>query len=157
MAETHVIVVGGGISGLAAAFDLAHRGVRVTLMEQHAATGGKMRQIEIGKHKIDSGPTVFALRWIFEDLFREAGLALEDHLTLHASDLLARHAWPDGSRLDLFADIARSQAAIEALAGAEDAERYGEFAAVSAEIFQTLDLPFMRDQRPSPTALAGRV
>ncbi|MEL6216601.1 MAG: FAD-dependent oxidoreductase, partial [Pseudomonadota bacterium] len=157
MAEAHVIVVGGGISGLTAAFDLAHRGVRVTLLEQHAAPGGKMRQIEIGEHKIDSGPTVFTMRWIFEDLFREAGLALEDHLELHASDLLARHAWPDGSRLDLYADVARSQSAIEAFAGAEDAARYGEFAAASAEIFRTLDLSFMRDQRPSPVALAGRV
>ncbi|MEL6302509.1 MAG: 1-hydroxycarotenoid 3,4-desaturase CrtD [Pseudomonadota bacterium] len=157
MAEAHVIVVGGGISGLTAAFDLAHRGVRVTLLEQHAAPGGKMRQIEIGEHKIDSGPTVFTMRWIFEDLFREAGLDLEDHLKLHASDLLARHAWPDGSRLDLYADVARSEAAIEAFAGAEDAARYGEFAAASAEIFRTLDLSFMRDQRPSPVALAGRV
>ncbi|MEO0364114.1 MAG: 1-hydroxycarotenoid 3,4-desaturase CrtD [Pseudomonadota bacterium] len=157
MAEPHVIVVGAGIGGLASAFDLAHRGVKVTVLEQHDAPGGKMRQIEVNGRGIDSGPTVFTMRWIFDDLFSEAGLVLDDHLTLQASELLARHAWPDGSQLDLFSDVERSQAAIEAFAGAEDADRYGEFAAASHDIFRTLDLPFMRSQRPSPPALAGRV
>ena len=157
MTERHVIVVGAGVGGLAAAFDLVHRGVRVTVVEQHARPGGKIRQLQVAGQGIDSGPTVFTMRWIFEDLFREAGLELAEHLELQPAEVLARHAWPDGSRLDLFGDVARSQSAIEALAGPEDAAAYGRFAARSADIFNTLDLSFMRNQRPSPLALGARV
>lgn len=153
----HVIVVGAGIGGLSAALDLASRGVRVTLLEQHDAPGGKMRQISVGGRFIDSGPTVFTMRWIFDDLFADAGLSFDEHLTLHPADLLARHAWADGGRLDLFADVAQSAAAIREFSGAPDAQAYVAFAKQSAKIFDTLDLPFMRAQRPSQLELAGRV
>ncbi|MEL7296138.1 MAG: 1-hydroxycarotenoid 3,4-desaturase CrtD [Pseudomonadota bacterium] len=153
----HVIVVGAGIGGLAAALDLSARGVRVTLVEKHASPGGKMRQINVAGRLIDSGPTVFTMRWIFDDLFAEAGLVLDDHLSLKAADLLARHGWSDGSRLDLFADPRKSAEAIGELCGAADARAYLEFARDSAKIFDTLDLPFMRAQRPNQLELAQRV
>lgn len=37
------LVLGGGIAGIAAAVGLAERGVRVTLLEQHAQLGGRVR------------------------------------------------------------------------------------------------------------------
>ena len=157
MPRKHVIVVGAGIGGLAAALDLSARGVRVTVLEQHGHPGGKMRQIEINGRGIDSGPTVFTMRWIFDDLFEEIGLDFDAHVTLHSADLLARHGWNDGGQLDLFADPKQSAAAIGELSGAEDARAYLDFARASAKIFNTLDLSFMRAQRPSPPELAARV
>ena len=157
MPRKHVIVVGAGMGGLAAALDLSARGVRVTVLEQHGHPGGKMRQVEFNGRGIDSGPTVFTMRWIFDDLFSEIGLNFDDHVTLHEAQLLARHAWQDGGRLDLFADVASSARAIRALSGAEDAQAYRDFAVQSAKIFDTLDLPFMRNQRPSPIELGLRV
>ena len=41
--ERHVVVVGGGIAGLAAAPGLAERGVQVTLLEREAQLGGRVR------------------------------------------------------------------------------------------------------------------
>lgn len=38
-----VLVVGGGIAGIAAAEALASRGVRVTLFERHPQLGGRVR------------------------------------------------------------------------------------------------------------------
>ncbi|MEQ4499548.1 FAD-dependent oxidoreductase, partial [Nocardioides kribbensis] len=38
----HVVVVGGGIAGLAAATGLAERGVRVTLLESTPQLGGRV-------------------------------------------------------------------------------------------------------------------
>ncbi|MEN7341660.1 MAG: 1-hydroxycarotenoid 3,4-desaturase CrtD [Pseudomonadota bacterium] len=157
MPQRHVIIVGAGVGGLSAAFDLASRGVRVTVIEQHAHAGGKMRQIAIGDHRIDSGPTVFTMRWIFDDLFAEAGHRLDEHLTLLPADLLARHGWTDGSRLDLFADVNKSAAAIAAFSGQADADAYRAFARDSGRIFETLDTSFMRAQRPSQIELAQRV
>ena len=157
MSAPHVIVVGAGIGGLSSALDLAARGARVTLFEQHDAPGGKMRQVDVGGRRIDSGPTVFTMRWIFDDLFAEAGLDLDEHLELVPADLLARHSWPDRSRLDLFADPRRTANAIREFSGAGEAEAYLRFAIQSGEIFDTLDLSFMRAQRPGPVELSARL
>ena len=43
----HVIVIGGGMAGLAAASSLAHRGVAVTLLEAASQLGGRARSVAI--------------------------------------------------------------------------------------------------------------
>ncbi|WP_319805184.1 FAD-dependent oxidoreductase [Micropruina sonneratiae] len=46
--DRHVVVVGGGIAGLAAATVLAERGVRVTLLEAQQQLGGRVRAWPLG-------------------------------------------------------------------------------------------------------------
>ncbi|MGK7861322.1 1-hydroxycarotenoid 3,4-desaturase CrtD [Falsiroseomonas sp. E2-1-a4] len=153
----HVVVIGAGIGGLSAAADLARQGVRVTVLERAATPGGKMRHVQAGGAAIDGGPTVFTMRWIFSGLFEDAGRRLEDALVLRRADILARHAWREGGRLDLFADIDESAEAIGAFAGAQDAQGFRDFAARSADIFRTLQHSFIAAQRPSPLDLVRRV
>ncbi|WP_270933256.1 1-hydroxycarotenoid 3,4-desaturase CrtD [Falsiroseomonas oryzae] len=148
-----VIVIGAGVGGLAAAADLARRGAEVLVLERAAAAGGKMRQLR----GVDAGPTVFTMRWIFEGLFADAGERIEDALDLVEADILARHAWRQGGRLDLFADIARSAEAIGDFAGAAEARGYLEFCARSADIHRTLVGSFIAAERPSPLDLVNRV
>ena len=100
----HVAIVGAGVGGLAAAVRIASSGLRVTLLEAGDGPGGKLREAEIGDRAIDVGPTVFTLRDVFDDIFASAGERLDDHLTLHRSETIARHVFADGSRLDLYAD-----------------------------------------------------
>ena len=147
-----ILVIGAGVGGLAAAADLARRGCDVTVLERAPSHGGKMRHV-LG---MDAGPTVFTMRWIFEALFADAGETLSDHLTVHATDILARHAWRAGGRLDLFASIDRSADAIGAFAGARDARGYREFCARAGAIYRTLEQPFIASQRPSPFTLMRR-
>ena len=144
------------MGGLAAAFALAARGLPVTLVERHATPGGRMRQIEVAGRRLDAGPTVFTMRWVFEALFARAGLALEEHLPLHRAELLARHSWVGSESLDLFADVDRSAEAIAAFASARDADNYRVFAAKSEAMFETLDTTFMRASRPNPVELGLR-
>ncbi|MEM9057533.1 MAG: 1-hydroxycarotenoid 3,4-desaturase CrtD, partial [Pseudomonadota bacterium] len=153
-ATSHVVVVGAGVGGLAAACDLSARGVAVTLLDRHAKPGGKMRQLSVGGAGIDSGPTVFTMRWIFDDLFAAMGENLDEHLGLAPVERLARHSWPDGSRLDLYADVERSIEAIAHFAGAGEAKAYRRFAAQSQRIFETLDHTFMQRHKPGPVELA---
>jgi 1-hydroxycarotenoid 3,4-desaturase len=145
------------MGGLAAAIDLARRGAAVTVLERAAAPGGKMRRVIADGAGIDGGPTVFTMRWVFEGLLRDAGTRLEDELQLSAADILARHAWREGGRLDLHADIDRSAAAITQFAGAAEADGYRRFCARSRQIYQTLERPFIDGQRPSPFELSRRV
>ena len=44
--EKGVIVIGGGITGLQAALDLASAGVRVYLVEKSPSLGGRMAQLD---------------------------------------------------------------------------------------------------------------
>ncbi|RTL23732.1 MAG: phytoene desaturase [Burkholderiales bacterium] len=152
-----VLVIGAGIGGLTAATLLAHAGLDVQLLERAATPGGKMRQVEVGPLRLDGGPTVLTMRWVFDALFERLGQSLDRHLHLKPCDVLARHAWGPGERLDLFADLERSIAAIASFSSPGEAQRYRAFCARAEQVYTTLDLPFMRSSRPSPGSLAWRV
>ncbi|MDJ0908187.1 MAG: phytoene desaturase family protein [Woeseiaceae bacterium] len=151
--EPHVIVIGAGVGGLSTAIDLAAGGARVTLFESASVPGGRMREIVVDGQGIDSGPTVFTMRWVFDELFAAAGHDLGEEVDLVKADVLARHSWIDGSRLDLYADVERTVDAIGEFAGAAEASAYRRFAAESKRIFETLDHSFMRAEKPSPLGL----
>jgi 1-hydroxycarotenoid 3,4-desaturase len=155
MAE-RVVVIGAGVGGLVAAALLAARGLDVVVIEQAAAPGGKLREVTAGSARIDAGPTVFTMRWVFEEIFVAAGTTLDEHLTLTRARVLARHAWADGSRLDLFADRAESADAIGRFAGAAEARGFTAFAARAARIWRTLEGSFIREDRPSVLDLVAK-
>ena len=150
------VVIGAGVGGLAAALLLAARGLDVTVLERAAAPGGKLRELVVGGRAVDAGPTVFTMPWVFEEIFAAAGARLADHLTLRPAATLARHAWPDGARLDLFTDIERSAAAIAALAGDANADGYRAFCARAREMYLTLRDSFLCAEQPSQAGLVKR-
>ena len=137
-ARARVIVIGAGIAGLAASVRLAAAGLRVTLLERHAHAGGKIRTMPSDAGPVDAGPTVLTMRHVFDDLFAAAGARLEDHVTLIAQDVLARHFWPDGSTLDLTTDHGANAAAIERFACKTVALEYERFTRDAAELFDDL-------------------
>lgn len=147
------VVIGAGIGGLTAALDLTRRGLDVTVLERAPKAGGKMRSVEIEGRSIDSGPTVFTMPWVFEELFADAGSDLRAHLTIRPAGLLARHFWPGSATLDLFADREQSVAAIADFAGPAEARRYRAFCGRAQQVFATLETSFIRSQRPSPWSL----
>jgi 1-hydroxycarotenoid 3,4-desaturase len=153
---TKIAIIGSGIGGLVAALLLSAAGREVVVCEAAATPGGKLREVVVGGAAIDAGPTVFTLRPVFEAIFAQAGLDFSQALTLLPLDCLARHAWDDGARLDLFADMARNVAAIGDFAGAAAARGYAEFAARSQKIFETLDASFMQVPQPGLTGLVRR-
>jgi 1-hydroxycarotenoid 3,4-desaturase len=153
MPPAHVAVIGAGIGGLAAALDLALRGFAVTVLERAATPGGKMREVAVGAARIDAGPTVFTLRGVFDELFAAAGSTLEAHIGLRRVDVLARHVWPDGTRLDLHADLAGSADAIGAFAGPDEARRFLAFSAAARRTFHALERSYLRSPAPNPLTL----
>lgn len=146
MGEHEVVVVGAGIGGLAAAIELAARGHAVIIVERATEVGGKMRTLEIGDRAIDAGPTVLTMREVFDSLFERAGASLDQAVVLRPLEVLARHAWSDGTRLDLFADAERSAAAIEAFAGPREAEGFQRFAAHTQRIYEAVEGPFIHGE-----------
>lgn len=156
MPGDRVVVVGAGIGGMAAALSLAVQGMDVLVLERAKHPGGKMRRVWIGDAPMDAGPTVFTMRWVFDELFAQAGTRLDDHLLLQRARVLARHAWDDSARLDLFADVQQSCEAIGYFAGADAAHGYRAFCARARQIYEALETPFLRGTRPTPLSLVGR-
>ncbi|MCL3883090.1 1-hydroxycarotenoid 3,4-desaturase CrtD [Marivita sp. GX14005] len=142
-----IVIVGAGIGGLAAALRLAYAGCDVTVLERHATPGGKLRTTPSSAGPVDAGPTVLTLRPVFEALFADVGERLEDHLTLQADAVLARHYWPDGTGLDLCADHAQSAANVEVAFGARARSDFLAFSARAKRLFEGFDAPVM--QAPS--------
>jgi 1-hydroxycarotenoid 3,4-desaturase len=153
-AAQKIVVIGAGLGGLCAAIRLAAAGMQVTLVEQQAYPGGKMRSLASAAGPIDAGPTVLTLRTVFDDIFALAGERLDTHLTLTAEPLLARHWWPDGSRLDLFCDPDQSAAAIAAFAGARAEAEFRRFNAETAQLYAAFKAPMIEARRPNLAGIA---
>ena len=57
-----ITIIGGGISGLSAAFELQKSGYDITLLEGTDRLGGKILTSEIEGFDIDAGPDSFLTR-----------------------------------------------------------------------------------------------
>ncbi len=152
-----VVVVGAGVGGLASALRLAAAGYSTLVVERDNAIGGKLARAYPGGVAVDCGPTVLTMVDVFEDLFALAGERLTDHVRLRRHELIARHAWPDGSRLDLHCDIDRTAEDIAAFAGPRDAEGYRRFCKHGARLLALLDPTFLREHNPGIAALSRRI
>ncbi len=116
-----------------------------------------MRSVRVFDQPMDAGPTVLTMRGVFDALFEDAGLRIEEHLCLQRAQVLARHAWSEHERLDLHADPVQSADAIGAFAGARAARQFREFAAHAAAVLATLSDSYMLASRPTPFDLVRRV
>ncbi len=73
--QPHVVIVGGGIAGLAAAFSLRDEPVRVTVLEGSPRLGGKLSVSEVGGVAVDEGAeALLVTRPEGTALIAEAGL-----------------------------------------------------------------------------------
>ncbi len=157
MKASPTVIIGAGIGGLVSAAILSARGVPVTVIEKEKTAGGKVRQVDVDGAAIDAGPTVFTMRGVIEDIFEAAGAQSSDYIELTRADTLARHAWNDRERLDLYADPEKSADAIGAFAGTKAAQGFRSFSAEAKRIFGILDQPFLRRSKVYPPGLMWRI
>lgn len=126
-----VIVIGGGLGGLAAACVLAARGYRVTLLERNEWLGGKAAVLSEGGYRFDMGPTILTLPSVLRRIFAEAERDLSDYLELVTLDPQWRCFFDQrlgGGVLDLAADVSEMQRNIREFGGdARTADGYERF------------------------------
>ena len=80
--HNRVVVVGGGLGGLATACTLAARGYAVTLCDKNPWVGGKAAVLAEQGFRFDMGPTILTIPGVLKRIYAEAGRELEDHLDL---------------------------------------------------------------------------
>lgn len=152
--HSRVVVVGAGIGGLAAAVWLAARGLEVCVLERADEPGGKLRAVCVDGLPVDAGPTVFTLRPVFDELCEHAGVRLDELIELRPARILARHAWREGGRLDLHADLGESAEAIGRFAGGAEARRFLDFCAQARKAYRALEHTHIRAPFPSLARIA---
>lgn len=156
-ARDRAVVIGAGMGGLAAAIRLAALGYAVTVVEAAEGPGGKARSVPTPAGPADTGPTVLTWPHLAEELFALAGQRMSDRVQLTRLPDVARHFWPDGSRLDLTPDAEANAAAIAAFAGKAEAAAFRRFDALAGQMLQALAPPMLLTSRPSALGVARAV
>jgi phytoene desaturase len=130
-----VVIVGGGLGGLAAACTLAGRGHAVTLVEKSPWLGGKAAVLSDQGFRFDMGPTILTVPRVLDRIFRECDRKLSDYLELIPLDPQWRCLFTDGSVLDLKSNLGEMKETLRKFApGSEPG--YGRFLDLSARLHQ---------------------
>ena len=138
--KNQVIVVGGGLGGLATACTLAARGYAVVLCDKNSWTGGKAAVYEEGGFRFDMGPTILTIPAVLKRIFDEAGQPLESALDLVPLDPQWRSFFDDGTTLDLHADIEKMKAELEQFSpGSGAGEGYSRFMDLAKKLHKISD------------------
>lgn len=159
---TRVVIIGGGLGGLASAVRLAKLGHEVTLVERRDSLGGALGRVERDGYAWDSGPSTTLLPAVVRDLFRKSGRPLERELELVRVEPAARHVFADGVTLDLPAGSRSGQtAAVDAALGSGRGARWSAYVDGFADTWDVLrrswlERPWSPDTAdPAAVALLG--
>ncbi len=108
---SHVVLVGSGLGGLAAAAVARARGHRVTVLDKNPWLGGKAAVLTLaspdgrGNFRFDMGPTILTVPRVLRRIFAEAGRDLATDLPLIKLEPQWRCFFEDGSQADLVGDV----------------------------------------------------
>ncbi|WP_062464990.1 phytoene desaturase family protein [Demequina soli] len=125
MTGPRIVVVGGGVAGLATAGLLARGGAEVVLLERHGSLGGRMGRVEVAGHTFDSGPSWYLMREAFTQWFALMGRDVEAELDLVDLDPRYRvlfegdDPWGPADALDVSADAEENWRRFDALSPGE--------------------------------------
>ena len=133
MSSDRIVVIGGGLGGLAAACTLGARGYNVALFESNPWLGGKATVWERDGFRFDMGPTILTVPSVLHRIFAEAGRDLNHELRLISLDPQWRSFFHDGSTLDLHANVNRMAYAIDSFTGGKNGDGYRRFLQLSAK------------------------
>ncbi|MEO1053919.1 MAG: 1-hydroxycarotenoid 3,4-desaturase CrtD [Bacteroidota bacterium] len=101
------IIIGAGISGIAASIRLKCKGYDVEVYEANDYPGGKLTAFSIDDYRFDAGPSLFTLPYLVDDLFRTAGKEPRDYFKYQRLDVSCHYFFEDGTRLQAYTDKQR--------------------------------------------------
>ncbi|MHA7285443.1 phytoene desaturase family protein [Arthrobacter sp. MDT3-44] len=154
VAAKDVVVIGGGIGGLATSALLAREGHSVTLLEKRGQVGGRAGSWEQDGFRFDTGPSWYLMPEVIDHFFRLMGTSAAEQLDLVKLDPGYRVVFEEGGAVDVPADreaVTKLFESLEAGAG-EQLSKYLDSAEDAYEIakkrflystFQSF-LPFVR-------------
>lgn len=131
----HVVVVGAGLGGLAAAIRLQAAGHTVTLLEKRPMVGGRAGQIREAGYTFDTGPSIITAPDLLADLWAAAGADLRADVSLVPLSPYYRIYFGDGRFFDYGGPPEQVAEQIRKFAPA-DQQGYERFLDRSGDIYQ---------------------
>ncbi|MBT2160832.1 1-hydroxycarotenoid 3,4-desaturase CrtD [Zobellia barbeyronii] len=99
-----IAVIGSGIGGLATACRLASKGHEVTVFEKNDSPGGKISEINMEGYRFDTGPSLFTLPELVEELYGAAGEKVPATFAYKKLDVLCKYFFKSGENLIAWSD-----------------------------------------------------
>jgi phytoene desaturase len=141
---SRVVVVGGGVGGLAAAARLARLRHDVVLLERSAVVGGKVGVLSRDGFTFDTGPSLVTLPATLRDLFLKTGRGLETVVDLQPLDVLAHYRFDDGTELDVpNTGVRHVAAAFQDALGGDAGRRWRNFYERAEKTWNVVRTPFV--------------
>ncbi|WP_082127213.1 phytoene desaturase family protein [Allosalinactinospora lopnorensis] len=119
-----MVVVGAGVSGLAAALHLLGAGREVTVVERDPHPGGRVGRMDLDGFRLDTGPTVLTMPDLIDEALAAVGESTRGRLDLVRLDPAYRAAFADGSTIDVRTDAEAMAAEVRRVAGPREAQGY---------------------------------
>ena len=94
--KNNAIVIGAGIGGIAIAIRLKAKGFNVTVIEKNEVPGGKMDEIYWNGFRWDTGPSLFTLPHLVEELFELFNRKTSEEFKYQKLHVVCRYFFPDG-------------------------------------------------------------
>ena len=93
------VVIGSGVSGLAAAIRMRNKGYKVTVFEANSFPGGKLSSESNLGYRFDMGPSVFTMPEFADELFTISGRNPREYFKYKRLDPVYRYFFEDGKVL----------------------------------------------------------
>jgi phytoene desaturase len=119
-------IVGSGIGGIAFAIRMQLMGHAVTVFEANEEAGGKLGQLQLAGYRFDTGPSLFTMPRLVDELFELAGKNPRDYLNYQRLPEICSYFWEDQTRLKTVED-ATETAKLMAEALQEDATNIDQY------------------------------
>lgn len=107
------IIIGAGVGGIATAVYLSRKGYSVDLFEKNSAAGGRCGQLIHQGHRFDLGATMMLMPGIYNEVFGELGIRLEEGVDIFPLKNLYTIHFDDGSKLEFTSDRERMKQQLE--------------------------------------------
>jgi phytoene desaturase len=113
---SRVVIIGGGIAGLASAALLSREGHDVVLLERHDAFGGRAGSWEKDGFRFDTGPSWYLMPEVFDHFYKLLGTSAAAELQLVQLDPAYRvYAEGETQPVDVSADVSETLETFERL------------------------------------------
>jgi phytoene desaturase len=151
-----IVVVGGGVGGLAAAIRLAAAGHDVQLLERSAEVGGKLGRHRAGGFTWETGPSLLTLPAVFDELLGLAGTSLARSCRPVRLDVTCRYHFADGSSFATRDEPAATRAEVEALSPGSG-PAWDRWQRRAGQVWSTAERTFFAGPIEDPVVLARRM